>query len=88
MSIMGIYDGIARLEVNCHIYFFPDSLPRVLVNCPCRLHHSVARVEVNYSVHSMTTTVASIEVHYLNGLCITLTRLELHCLGWLHLSFH
>ena len=87
MSVMDMYDGLAQLEVNCHIYFLPDSLPRVLVNCPCRIHHSVARLKVNYSMHSMTTNVASIEVHCLNGLCVTLTRLKLHYLGWLCLSF-
>ena len=57
------------------------------MKCPCRIRHNVARLEVNYSVHSMTTSVASIEVCYLDGLCVTLTQLELHCLGWLCLSF-
>ena len=82
-----MYDGLAQLEVNCHIYFFPDSLPRVLVNYPCRIRHSVARLEVNYTVHSMTTNVASVEVHYLNGLCVMLARLELYYPYWLRLSF-
>ena len=31
MSVIGMYDGLARFEVNCHIYFFLDNLPRVLV---------------------------------------------------------
>ena len=88
MSLMDIYDGLARLEVNCHNNFFFDSLLRVLVNSPCKIRHSVARIEVNYSVYSMTTRVASIEVHCCDGLCVTLARLKLHYLGWLRLSFH
>ena len=81
LLVMGMYDGLAQLEVNYHIYFFPNSLPRVLVNCPCRIRHSVASLEVNYSVHSMTTSVASVEVHCLDGLCVTLARLKLHYLS-------
>ena len=87
MLVLGMYDGLAQLEVNCHTYFFPNCLPRVLVNCPYSIRHQVARLKVNYCVHSMTTSLASIEVHCLDGLCVTLARLELHCLGWLHLSF-
>ena len=69
---MGMYDGLARVKINFHVYFSPDNLPQVLVDCPCRICHSGARIEVNYSVHSMTTTVAFVEVHYLNGLCVSL----------------
>ena len=47
------------------------------MNCPCRIHHTIARLEVNYIVHSMTTSVASVEVHYLDGFCVTLARFEL-----------
>ena len=79
MLVMGVYDGLAQLEVNCHIYFFLDSLSRVLINCPYRIRQCVARLEVNYIVHSMTTSVASIDVHCLDGLCVMLARLELHC---------
>ena len=85
---MGVYDGLARFEVNYHIYFFSNSLPRVLVNYPCsELCHSVAQLKINYIVYSMSTNVASIDVHCLDGLCVTLAQFKQHCPCSLRLSF-